>query len=89
MNSSDANIIFKEEDHTLGNILSKKMIEDEDVLFAAYMVPHPLFRTVKVRVTTLDDTVETAVGKAVNNLVGELDNLKTACEKAFKNHRKK
>lgn len=46
---------FNREDHTLGNILRLKLLENEQVLFAGYRVEHPLDRHMNVRVQTVRD----------------------------------
>ncbi|KAI5839833.1 DNA-directed RNA polymerase, partial [Morchella snyderi] len=43
---------FSREDHTLGNLLTSALLETEHVLFAAYKVPHPLFPTFILRIST-------------------------------------
>ena len=47
---------FNKEDHTLGNLLSQRLLKNPAVMFAAYKVPHPLFATFELRVQT-DGTI--------------------------------
>ena len=42
--------VIRNEDHTLGNIVRYKLLEDPRVLFAAYQMPHPLENIMKIKV---------------------------------------
>ena len=69
------------EDHTLGNILRLKLLENEQVLFAGYRVEHPLDRHVKIRVQTVADitpcqAVESALFELEKQFRSFQDNLK-------------
>jgi len=37
-------IRIKDEDHTLGNILQKALLDDERILGAGFYIPHPLHK---------------------------------------------
>jgi DNA-directed RNA polymerase II subunit RPB11 len=67
---------FNKEDHTLGNLLRAKLVKADNVLFAGYQVPHPLFAVFKLRVQT-DGTItpSEAVSAACKDLVTELQQL--------------
>jgi DNA-directed RNA polymerase II subunit RPB11 len=72
---------FNCEDHTLGNILRLKLLENEQVLFAGYRVEHPLDRHMKVRVQTVAeitprDAVESALLDLEKQFKSFQDNLK-------------
>ena len=41
-----------DEDHTLGNLLEKILLEDSSVTFAGYKIPHPLRRSVALTIRT-------------------------------------
>ncbi len=77
---SNATFFFPEEDDTLGNLVRHKLLLDPEVLFAAYKVPHPLDRTVEVRVQTMGTPVKDTIDAAIDGLVQDLD----AFDKAFK-----
>lgn len=47
-----ATFIIQREDHTLGNVIRHKLLEDQDVIFAAYRIPHPLEHVMHLRVQT-------------------------------------
>ncbi|KAF2749914.1 RBP11-like subunits of RNA polymerase [Sporormia fimetaria CBS 119925] len=67
---------FNKEDHTLGNLLSQRLHNYKYVKFSAYKVPHPMFATFELRVTT-DGTVspKDAVMKCCEDIVQDLDVL--------------
>ena len=44
-------IIITNEDDTLGNILSSYILEDKEVKFCSYNIPHPLINELKIRLT--------------------------------------
>eukprot|EP00166_Cyanidium_caldarium_P003607 ctg_35.g106 len=43
---------IEREDHTLANLIRAQLLRDDNVLFAAYRVPHPLEHLVVLRVQT-------------------------------------
>ena len=47
---NNALLKYDGEDDTLGNLLRTYLLNNDDVIFAAYKVPHPLTRSVEVRV---------------------------------------
>ncbi|CAG8484027.1 10172_t:CDS:2 [Diversispora eburnea] len=65
------------EDHTMGNLIRSKLLEESQVTFAGYKVPHPLEHNVVLKVqTTLDTKPEMMVAKALNDLITEVSYLK-------------
>ena len=64
-----ATFVFMREDHTLGNIMRMQLLEDKEVLFAGYKMPHPLVNDMSLRVQTSQrkDPVA-AVGEALSRL---------------------
>ncbi|KAH8731358.1 DNA-directed RNA polymerase [Phaeosphaeriaceae sp. PMI808] len=68
---------FNKEDHTLGNLLSQRLLKYEYIIFSAYKVPHPLFATFELRVST-DGTItpKDAIIKCCKDIVGDLEMLK-------------
>lgn len=47
--------LINKEDHTIGNLLRMKLLEDKQVLFAGYKVPHPLKYEIEIKVQTKKD----------------------------------
>lgn len=70
---------IKEEDHTLGNVLSHALQTMPEVSFAAYKVPHPLKDAVHVKVSLRDAeaSVLDAVKVALDTLVQTCERLET------------
>lgn len=46
--------ILSKEDHTIGNLVRSRLVEDKNVRFAGYRVPHPLINECHVRIETID-----------------------------------
>ena len=44
--------VIEREDHTLGNMVRCQLLEDDNVLFGGYRVPHPLEPAIQVKVQT-------------------------------------
>ncbi|KAF2710431.1 RBP11-like subunits of RNA polymerase [Pleomassaria siparia CBS 279.74] len=67
---------FNKEDHTLGNMLSQRLHKYDFIIFSAYKVPHPLFATFELRVTTDGTkTPKEAVILCCQDIVKDLDQL--------------
>ncbi|KAF2499155.1 RBP11-like subunits of RNA polymerase [Lophium mytilinum] len=67
---------FNKEDHTLGNLITARLLKDDRVTFAAYKVPHPLFAMFELRVSTDGSiTPKNAVVKACQGAIQDLDVL--------------
>ncbi|KNG49042.1 rbp11-like subunits of rna polymerase [Stemphylium lycopersici] len=67
---------FNKEDHTLGNLLSQRLLKNPAVMFAAYKVPHPLFATFELRVQTDGSmTPKEAVMKTCREVISDLSKL--------------
>lgn len=70
---------FNKEDHTLGNLLSQRLLKYDYITFAAYKVPHPLFATFELRVSTDGSiTPKEAVIKCCRDVVSDLETLKNS-----------
>ncbi|KAI5804193.1 DNA-directed RNA polymerase [Peziza echinospora] len=75
---------FNKEDHTLGNLLRATLAKNDDVLFVAYKVPHPLFSMFELRVQTKEHTSpKEVVVAACKGLIGELTNLRNNMTREF------
>ncbi|TID27667.1 DNA-directed RNA polymerase Rpb11 13-16kDa subunit conserved site [Venturia nashicola] len=68
---------FNKEDHTLGNLLTERLHSYPFVHFSAYKVPHPLFATFELRVST-DGTLspKEALLQACREIISDLLTLK-------------
>lgn len=70
-----------EEDHTLCNILRKKLWENKDVSAAAYRIEHPLVSNPVMLVETKKGDPKKILFKAVEGLKKDIKEIKTS----FKN----
>lgn len=74
----DKTFTFNNQDDTVGNIVRHKLLQDSRVSFAAYRTPHPLTRSVEIRVQTLKDDPVDVLQEAINKLLVEVDNFQDA-----------
>ena len=82
--TTDTTYTFVDEDHTIGVLLRANLLENPDVTFAAYKVPHPLTRSVEVRVqTTTDTTTDDAAHLALENISAQLDDFEKSFQASF------
>ena len=49
---------FENEDHTLGALLQQELLENRDVVFAGYIVEHPLEKVFKLKIQTKMDQLD-------------------------------
>ncbi|UPX17712.1 DNA-directed RNA polymerase II core subunit [Ascochyta rabiei] len=70
---------FNKEDHTLGNLLSQRLLKYDHIVFSAYKVPHPLFATFELRVQT-DGTItpKEAIIRCCKDIVQDLHVLNSS-----------
>ncbi|QRC93577.1 hypothetical protein JI435_037890 [Parastagonospora nodorum SN15] len=68
---------FNKEDHTLGNLISQRLLKYPYITFSAYKVPHPLFATFELRVSTDGSiTPKDAIIACCRQVVQDLEDLK-------------
>lgn len=79
---NSAVFVIEREDHTLGNMLRMRMLDDDDVLFSGYRVPHPLEPAIQLKVQTRPDKSDptAAVSKAIRTLMEEIGELRTSLD---------
>ena len=76
------------EDHTLGNLLMHQLLNDSQVLFAGYKVPHPLEHKFVLRVqTTPDYSPQEALSNAITDLITEVSSIETKFKESVKERR--
>ncbi|TQB68776.1 DNA-directed RNA polymerase II core subunit [Monascus purpureus] len=81
---SSAIFTFNKEDHTLGNMIRSRLLQNSHVLFAGYKVPHPLVPSFILRVQTDGEiTPKQAVITACNELVKDLGILSREFTKEY------
>jgi len=70
--------VIEREDHTLGNLMRMQLLDDEQIIFAGYRVPHPLEPAIQLKVQTRSENPGPiqAVHSAIDSLESELNTLK-------------
>ena len=71
--------VIEREDHTVGNMLRMQLLQDANVLFSGYRVPHPLEPAIQLKVQTRSEkcTPAQAVLKAIGTLEEDLGALRS------------
>ncbi len=77
---NELQFVFKGERHTFPNLLRETLLQDSNVAFAAYALPHPLGPDSEFVVKTKGKTVKKALADALKSIDKQL----TEFEKAFK-----
>uniref|UniRef100_A0A7S4C1P2 DNA-directed RNA polymerase RBP11-like dimerisation domain-containing protein n=1 Tax=Chrysotila carterae TaxID=13221 RepID=A0A7S4C1P2_CHRCT len=79
-------IVIEREDHTLGNLLRMQLLEDDQVLFSGYRVPHPLEPAIQVKIQTRSQNPGPvqAVQNALDKLEDELKIMKDSFAQALR-----
>jgi DNA-directed RNA polymerase II subunit RPB11 len=82
---------IQHEDHTLGNMLTQKLLDEDRVLFAGYRIHHPMDDWIYIRVNVSDDITRPVdlVNVAINNLVTEINRLAGEFDKGVARELKK
>jgi DNA-directed RNA polymerase subunit L len=76
-NNKDFTFIFLNSGHTIGNLLQKELLKNDQVVFAGYTVPHPLETTMKVRVITTEKSPREIMNNCIVNLLDKLSALES------------
>ncbi len=77
---NELEFVLKGERHTFPNLLRSALLEDSDVLFAAYKLNHPFDNDSQFIVKTKGKTAKKALGDALKKIDSDLTEFK----KAFK-----
>eukprot|EP00669_Euglena_mutabilis_P007423 TRINITY_DN2714_c0_g1_i2.p1 TRINITY_DN2714_c0_g1~~TRINITY_DN2714_c0_g1_i2.p1 ORF type:complete len:122 (-),score=50.56 TRINITY_DN2714_c0_g1_i2:210-575(-) len=65
---------MEKEDHTLGNLLRSKLMDDDNVLFVGYRVPHPLTHAVELKVHCGPETTPAqALQRSLDSVLADLE----------------
>jgi DNA-directed RNA polymerase II subunit RPB11 len=71
-----ATFTILKEDHTLGNMLRMKLLDNPQVIFAGYKMPHPLEHEFLLKVQTTKDTTPLQVlQEEINKLITEITGI--------------
>ncbi len=69
--------ILKNEDHTIGNLLQQQLANNEEVVFAGYIMPHPLEKSIKLKIETVTPGNEVDILKTtIYDIIKQLDQIK-------------
>ena len=70
-------MVIEREDHTLGNLLRMQLLENKEVLFSGYRVPHPLEPAIQLKVQTRTENPgpTQAVASALASLINEVETI--------------
>ena len=64
------------EDHTLGNIVKKQLMEDSFIRFSGYRKPHPLENKIEIKIQTNgEETPRDALKLAFKQLTANIDDV--------------
>jgi len=66
---------FKNEDHTLGNLLRDELMKNEEIEFVAYKQTHPLLR--KIEVYVVSESPEKDLTNSIENIKKQVKKLKS------------
>lgn len=76
-------IKIKGEKHTLFSPLRKELLNDDDIVFAAYRAEHPLFETIIFEVKTETKSPFVAIQDAVERMKEKLEEAKQEFKRTF------
>eukprot|EP01080_Neovahlkampfia_damariscottae_P002649 gene2649-3846_t len=77
--------VISKEDHTLGNLIRMKLLDDKSVLFAGYRVPHPLTYSIEIKIQTKDhSTPRDAFENSLLGLQQDFQNLEQQFRRELK-----
>lgn len=71
----DYELVFEEQGSTIGNMLQKELLRNEDVKYAGYIVPHPLEKKMKIRLITKSKSPKEVLNNAFSNLIDQFKEI--------------
>lgn len=74
-NNLDYELIFDEQSGTIGTMLQKELLKNEDVKYAGYIVPHPLEKKMKIRIITKTKNPKEVVNVSLSNLIDQFNEI--------------
>ena len=79
-----AAFVIQREDHTIGDVIRHKLLQDQTVVFAAYRIPHPMEHVMHLRVQTNGEkSPAQALVDAIDGVVGEFDKIQDEFDREF------
>ena len=74
------------EDHTIGNAIQTELLENNNVIFSGYRIPHPLKPYLHIKIKTKSNTTpQNELQKSIKSLQKKIETIK----KSFKNEMSK
>ena len=80
---------FRNEDHTLGNILRYMLMKDSNTLFCGYSIPHPSEDLMNIRLQTKEINTNNSMEKAMERIIEIGDILSNKFKNALNNYNSK
>lgn len=74
---------IKKQTHTLGNVLKSVLLQNENVNFAAYSVPHPLTEQIEMRIQVNEGDANVAMKDSLNELMKQVEHLDSIFDEAY------
>ena len=67
----EGELIFKNEDHTIGNLLGRELQDHKNIIYAAYKIEHLLINTVTIdfktnEVLSIQEILKNSIKKNIN-----------------------
>lgn len=75
-------LYYENEEHTLGYFLQKYLLNDDNVIYAGYKVPHPQERKLYITYELKDGSIKT-LNNIVENGIKDLEIIKQEFKKAL------
>jgi len=89
--------IFDNEDSTLGHMLQEELLLIKGVIYAGYIIEHPLENKLKIKISTENDEIkfpesgtdadvtgpEIVLNIAIRNLISKIDNIEKEFDKVL------
>ena len=69
------------EDHSVANLVTERLLKDADVVFAAYVLDHPVIGSPKIIVKTKKGSAYDALKKAVDKAADDVSDFKAKVKK--------
>ena len=77
---------FRNEDHTLGNILRYILMKDSNTLFCGYSIPHPSEDLMNIRLQTKEESTNKLMAKAMDRVIEVGDILSNKFKNALNDY---
>lgn len=77
LSKNNFKFIFSNSNHTFGNLLQKELLNNPDVSFAGYIVPHTLESKMIIQVTTINKNPRDVLVNCIDILMSKLDIIKS------------